>query len=284
MDGPDALDGVRDPHGTDQTDGEEFEILAHGPFPRMALSVEYRPGGPLWGPAAEVFIGRAWTVFLRASEEAGIAVYNGDLFRLDNFRRADGRLHLVLSDSDFRASIGTSSARFVSAFPDLPRANPLTVSIVLVCDDGKIVIEKRSRIDSRRRAYHIIAGYMERSLDAGENRHPFDALEREVREELGVDLDRQRLYATGLVRTMYGCELCFRGSVSLSFDRLLEMQANSATDSEIEALQSIDDSPSAIAAFLAAHLTDLVPSGRACLLLYGREAYGEGWYRAASLR
>jgi hypothetical protein len=122
------------------------------------------------------------------------------------------------------------------------------------------------------------------SSDAGGNHHPFNAMEREVQEELGVELDRQRLRATGLVRTMHGCELCFRGSVSLSFDRLLEVQADSATDSEIEALQPIDDSPSAITAFLASHVTDLVPSGRACLLLYGREAYGEGWYRVAGLR
>ena len=64
MDGPDALAGVRDPHGTDQTDSEEFEILAQGLFPRKALSVKYRPGGPSWGPAAEVFIERAWTVYL----------------------------------------------------------------------------------------------------------------------------------------------------------------------------------------------------------------------------
>ena len=26
---------------------------------------------------------------------------------------------------------------------------------------------------------------------------------------------------------------------------------------------------------------DLAPPGRACLLLYGREAYGEEWYEAA---
>ncbi len=256
-----------------------FEVLAHGIFPRSAVSVEYRPGCPRREPPAEALIDHAWQTYLRTSFDAGITVYNGALFRLDGFRLTGGRLRLMLSDADFRSCIGTASVEFTSAFPDLPRANPLTVSAVLATTDGKIVVEKRSRVDSRRRAYHVIAGYMERGRD-GRQPHPFDALMREVREELGVELDRARLFATGLVRTIYGSELCFRGDVALSFDDLLKMQAGPATDSEIETLQALHDSPPAVAGFLAAHPTDLVPSGRACLLLYGREAYGEGWYNA----
>ena len=264
-------------------DVEEFEVLAHGPFPRTAVSVEYRPGRPCWEPSAEALIDRAWHTYLRASSDAGIMVYNGALFRLDGFQRTGGSLRLMLSDADFRGCIGTASAEFTSAFPDLPRANPLTVSVVLVTGDGKIVVEKRSRVDSRRRVYHVIAGYMERELD-GREPHPFDALEREAREELGVDLDGSHLSATGLVRTVYGSEICFRCRLALSFDRLLKIQTGSGTDSEVEMLHAVDDSPSAVAAFLTAHPADLVPSGRACLLLYGRGTYGEGWYRAASLR
>ncbi len=94
--------------------------------------------------------------------------------------------------------------------------------------------------------------------------HPFDTLEREVREELGVDLDETHLSATGLVRTIYGSEICFRCRVTLSFDRLLAIQAGPGTDSEIETLEALDDSPAAVAAFLAAHRADLVQSGRAC--------------------
>jgi len=258
---------------------EEFEVLACGLFPRTAISVEYRPGRPCWEPSAEALIDRVWQAYLRTSNEAGISIYNGALFRLDNFEWSDGRMQLMLSDVDFRSCIGTASGEFTSAFPDLPRANPLTVSIALVTSDGKIVVEKRRRVDSRRRSYHVIAGYMERGRDGSEP-HPFDALEKEVREELGVDLDRARLSATGLVGAIYGSEVCFRCRLAVSFERLLKVQAGSGTDGEIETLQAIDDSPEAVAAFLAAHLEGLVPSGRACLLLYGREAYGEEWCKA----
>lgn len=260
---------------------EEFEVLARGLFSRTVVSVEYRPGRPCWQPSVEALIDRAWQTYLHTNSDAGITVYNGALFRLESFMQTDGRLRLMLSDADFRGCIGTASAEFTSAFPDLPRTNPLTVSAVLITGDGKIVVEKRSRVDSRRRAYHVIAGFMERERD-GRDPHPFDTLEREVREELGVDLDETHLSATGLVRTIYGSEICFRCRVTLSFDRLLAIQAGPGTDSEIETLEAVDDSPAAVAAFLAAHRADLVQSGRACLLLYGREAYGEEWHKAAA--
>jgi 8-oxo-dGTP pyrophosphatase MutT (NUDIX family) len=260
-------------------DREEFEILAHGLFSRMAVSAEYRPGRSFREPSAEALIDQAWHTYLRTSSEAGVMVYNGVLFRLDSFQRTDGRLRLELSGTDFRECIGTASAEFRSAFPNLPQANPLAASVALVTDDGKIVVEKRSRVDSRRRAYHVVAGYMERERD-GRQPHPFDTLEREVREELGLDLREDHLCATGLVRALYGSELCFRCRLTLSFDDVLKIQAGPRVDSEIETLEAVDDSPLAVAAFLAAHPADMAPPGRACLLLYGREAYGEEWYKA----
>lgn len=259
---------------------EEFEVLARGLFGRTDVSVEYRPGRFFREPAAGGLIDRAWRTYRDASERAGIAVYNGALFRLDAFRTVDGRLLLELSDTDFRECIGTASVEFRSLFPGLPPANPLAASVALVTSDGKIVVEKRSRVDSRRRPYHVIAGYMERERDGSEP-HPFDTLRREVREELGLDLDEGDLVATGLVRARYSSEVCFRWRAPLSFDDVTETLARGKTDSEIETLEALDDSPPAAAAFLDAHFRDMAPPGRACLLLHGRDAYGEEWYEAA---
>jgi len=259
---------------------DEFEVLVPGSFPRTAVSVEYRAGRSLLEPSAEALIDRAWQTYLRTIGEAGIRIYNGALFRLESFQQTDGRLRLILSDTDFRECIGTASKEFRSAFPDLPQANPLAASVALVTGDGKIIIEKRTRTDSRRRTYHVIAGYMELDRD-GRQPHPFDALKREVHEELGVDLDEARLCATGLVRALYGSEICFRCRLALSFDDVLKIQVGLGADSEIETLEPLGDAPDPVASFLTAHLADLAPPGRACLLLYGREAYGEEWYEAA---
>ncbi len=258
---------------------EEFEVLAQGIFTDDLVRVDYRPGVRIrWEPSAEDFIENAWETYVRACRDIGLTVYNGSVFRLDSLVWTDGRLSLTLSDIDFRSCIGSGTSDFVAAFPHAPQANPLSVSVALVTIDGQIVLEKRSRIDARRRRYHVIAGFMEREVDALDSQpDPFDTLRREVREELGLILDGS-LYGTGLIRAVYGSELCFYCRLPVSFERLLEIKANSETDCEIDALEAIDDSPSAVASFLARHITDFVPSGRACLLLYGREAYGEHWY------
>ena len=258
---------------------EEFEVLAQGIFTADLISVDYRPGARIhWEPSVEEFIDKAWEAYVRASTDVGITVYNGRVFRLDTFDWRNGRLSLTLSDIDFRSCIGSGTNQFAAAFPHAPRANPLTVSVALVTIDGKIVLEKRSRIDARRRKYHMIAGFMEREFDVSDGQpNPFDTLRREVREELGLILEGP-LYGTGLVRAVYGFELCFYSRLPISFERLLEIKADGETDCEIDALEAIEDSPAAVASFLVRHTTDFVPSGRACLLLYGREAYGEHWY------
>jgi hypothetical protein len=72
-----------------------------------------------------------------------------------------------------------------------------------------------------------------------------------------------------------------RCRLAQSFDDVLKIQTGLGADSEIETLQALDDSPEAVSSFLTAHSPDLAPPGRACLLLYGREAYGEEWYEGA---
>jgi hypothetical protein len=258
---------------------EEFEVLTHGIFTDEAVSVDYRPGVLIrWEPSAEKFIDEAWEAYVRTSTDARIAAYNGRVFRLDSFEWRNGRLSLTLSDIDFRSYIGSGTNQFVAAFPHAPRANPLSVSVALVTIDRQIVLEKRNRIDARRRKYHVIAGFMEREFDVSDGQpNPFGTLRREVREELGLILEGP-LYGTGLVRAVYGSELSFYCRLPISFESLLEIKANGDTDCEIDALEAIEDSPAAVASFLVHHTTDFVPSGRACLLLYGREAYGEHWY------
>jgi hypothetical protein len=255
-----------------------FVIMARGLFPRGNITVEYRPGRLSWETPAEDVIEREWKTYFRDAQKAGMRVYNGNLFRLDGLDTQGGGLHLALSDTDFRSSIGTAGGEFRALFPNLPQANPLTVCATLVTEDGKILLEKRSRLDSRRHPYHVIAGYMERGSDGTENPHPVDTLAREIREELGVEMDKDNVRATGLVRTIYGSELCFCSSLDYTFDDLLKIQAGPGTDAEIEMLHSVEDTPSALAGFLAHHGTDLVPSGQACLLFYGREKYGNEWY------
>jgi 8-oxo-dGTP pyrophosphatase MutT (NUDIX family) len=262
---------------------EEFEVTAYGIYAREAVRVEYRPGFALrWDPPARSFIEEAWERYVLESESRGITVYNGTLLGLEHVTSTNGRLLLSLSDVEFKDCIGIAVAGFPAAFPLLYRANPLSVSVTLVTADGKIVVDERSRTDWRRRRYHVIAGFMEQKHDAAApGPNPFDAIRREVREELALALG-PALYATGLVRTATGSELCFSCRLPVSFDEVLAIRKAGPTDHEIETLEAIEDAPPAVASFLAAQGADVVPSGRACILLHGRAAYGEAWYLEAT--
>jgi hypothetical protein len=259
-----------------------FEVLAHGVFPRDAIVTQYtRKVNVRWEGRAEAYIRRTWNSYLRSSRGRGVKVYNGDLLRLDDHCHEMGVLRMHVSDVDFRTYVGTALPAFTEAFPEAPRANPLAVCIVLVTSDGRIVIERRSQIDAYRGRYHVIAGFMEKDADTTNGGpDPFEVINREVREELGVVLDGEPR-ATGLIRTAMGSEVCFSSSLSISFKALLETKAGARTDAEIDDLLGIGDSPTSVVSFLVEHSADVVPSGRACLLLHGRVAYGEQWYNEA---
>jgi 8-oxo-dGTP pyrophosphatase MutT (NUDIX family) len=259
-----------------------FEVLAHGVFSPETIVVEHwRDRRIRWEGRAQTYIQDVWDAYVRPRRDRGIDIYNGSLLRLDGFVHENEILHLELSDVDFRAYVGTATPGFAAAFPELPRANPLAVCIALVTTNGKIVIEKRRQIDAYRGRYHVIGGFMEKEADAASGRpDPFEAISREVAEELGIVLEAMP-QVTGLIRTPMGSELCFSSRLSISFEQLLEAKIAAKTDAEIDDLMEIPDSPAGILSFLLDHDPDVVSSGRACLLLHGRETYGRGWYDKA---
>jgi 8-oxo-dGTP pyrophosphatase MutT (NUDIX family) len=260
-----------------------FEVLAYGVFTSTGIVARYRGDKRVrWEGRAEAYIEDVWAAYMRTNRDGGISVYNGSLLRLDSFTYENRTLRLGLSDVEFRSYVGTALPEFAVVFPQMPRANPLAVCIALVTSDGKIVIERRRHIDAYRGRYHVIGGFMEKGADTANGRpDPFEVIRREVLEELGLVLEAKPP-ATGLIRTAMGSELCFSSRLSISFDDLLEMKAKCSTDAELDDLMGIADSPTGVLSFLLDHDPDFVPSGRACLLLHGRNAYGKDWHDEAT--
>lgn len=256
-----------------------FELITHGVFRPGMISISYRPEVTVcWGNEEEAYISRTWDLYAETSRNAGLAVYNGSLFRLEGSQVRNGGLYLQLSHVDFRSYVGTALPGFAAAFPHAPRANPLAVCAALVTRDGKIVIEKRKYVDAYRGLYHVIGGFVETGVDI-ENGvpDPFLAIRREVLEELGARMPRE-LISTGLVRTSMGSELCFSCPLDLGFDELLSGMGRGNTDAEIGQLLALPDDSRSVSLFLKERQNDMVPSGMACLFLHGRYHYAEGWY------
>jgi 8-oxo-dGTP pyrophosphatase MutT (NUDIX family) len=262
-----------------------FEVLPCGRYGPEKVAIIHRQDRTVhWKDQAEAHICRVWADYQETTRFGGFKVYNGSLLRLDSVVHENGTLLLEVSDVDFRSYVGTASPGFADAFPAEPQANPLAVCVALSTSDGKIVIERRKHVDPYRGRYHVIGGFLERGMDTANGRpDAFRAMKREVLEELGVTIPAG-LVATGLVRTSVGSELCFSCRLDHTFDDILKIKTQGKTDAEIDELLALPDRPNRVLAFLEEHLDEIVPSGRACLLLHGLHNYDEEWYGAAVKR
>ena len=270
-----------------------FEILAMGPIEPSGLDVRYTPGRLIVrNSCMETLINALWHARVSAFGAQGRAVFDGRLFRLSGFQQADNRLAIDLEDTSYREYIGTAARDFYRLYPQEFLAQPLAVCIALTTADGKLIVEKRRAIDPYRGEYHVIGDFLERDLDfdATGRPDPFGAILREVREEIGITLERGNVVCAGLVRNRLipHPELCFRAPVPESFDEIAGALHARRADQEIDELVGVDDTPDGLARFILDVHDTIVATGEACLLLHGSHAFGPGWFEetmhALSLR
>lgn len=261
-----------------------FEILTPHLFSRSDLQVTYRPGqGEYRSSEAHRQIDRTWERHLANYAQNGLPAFNGSLFRLTDYALNRGRLLIELGDTTFREYVGTSTEDFYGTYPEAWVANPLAVCIALITGDEKILIERRTTLTRYRAPYHVIGGFMERGKDFSQGKpDPFAAITREIKEELGLILSPDEPVALGLVRNLRvrHPEIVFFCSLSQSFAEVQEIMGRDAADDEIDHLEYVEDRSDHLSSFLKGRHGIFTPSGEACLLLYGRQRYGEGWYDA----
>lgn len=71
--------------------------------------------------------------------------------------------------------------------PAEPRHRPFSASSLLALDDQRVLLSKRRNTGHRDGEYSIVAGQIEPGKSASE------AIVREAREEVGIDIDRSNL-------------------------------------------------------------------------------------------
>jgi 8-oxo-dGTP pyrophosphatase MutT (NUDIX family) len=262
---------------------KDFEIIMEGFFSQEDLAISYQAGGGVLSDGrVRAFVEDRWAEKVAEYEGKGKRVFDGKLFRLNRFARKAGMMVLELGDTSYKEYVGTSTRGFYSLHPEHGLANPLAVSIVLTTSDKKLLLERRSNVDALRGRYHVIGGFLERHMDVGAHGvpDPFGAMKREVLEEIGVGLKDENLICTGLVRNLVirHPEVCFRAAIDQTFDEVVKISTTSHLDGEIDELLGIDDTAEAVARFIALHQEDIVATGKACLLLYGKYRYGNSWF------
>jgi 8-oxo-dGTP pyrophosphatase MutT (NUDIX family) len=160
-------------------------------------------------------------------------------------------------------------------------ANPVGLSCILRSADGRLLLGRRSdTVAYYPGRVHPFAG----SLEPGEGMMPpqvFSEMRRELSEELSIDAsDMKDLCCIGLAEdvSLRQPELMFSARCHLSLSQI-ERQLDA---SEHHALWSVQDEASAVAEALGSTAL-LTPVAVAALLLWGKAAYGSGWFNAHSV-
>jgi hypothetical protein len=225
-------------------------------------------------PGAEALIERAWA---EALHRPGAHLFDGPMCRLEQWSVSpDGRrLHLLLSDTSYKFFYGTNMRHpeLADTYGEGVLANPVGVSPALETADGFLLLGRRNAsVAYYPERLHPFAG----ALEPRDNYDVFAAVRRELREELSLaDADVPDLRCNGLVleHALRQTELIFRARCTLTradIERRLDPE-------EHRGVHAIPATPEAVAA--AARDPRLTPVAVAALLLWGRHAFGDEWYR-----
>jgi hypothetical protein len=152
------------------------------------------------------------------------------------------------------------------------------VCSVVRTSDALLVIQKRRNNHVRYPGwFHVCGGMLETETL---NRHiivdPFGWMQSELHEELGIEIGFiSDMQCMGIVRDEHNArpELVFVSHLSVSAGRFAHSQGPEHSD-----LVLLDDKASILQQFLAEQRDLLVPSGMACLLLYGKSNFPSNWY------
>jgi 8-oxo-dGTP pyrophosphatase MutT (NUDIX family) len=168
-----------------------YKIITEGKFIPKDIRTLYKRNKRLsQSQEALQFIETKWNEFVSNSSKA----FNGRLFRVDKYDTVTNNyIELQLSDTDYKEFVGTRDHEFVNKFGKEYTANPLSVGALMVTQDYKIILGKRSAVDTDigKNKISVIGGYLDPSNDLSNRNNKivdiFQAVTREIYEETGIN-------------------------------------------------------------------------------------------------
>jgi hypothetical protein len=215
----------------------------------------------------EAAIDRAWAA---ASARLGSRLFDGPMLRLERCEASPELLRLWVSPTSYKPFLGTNLQN-----PDVPesaRANPIGLSAALVTRDDWLMLGRRNAsVAYYPDRIHPFAG----SLELAEVSNIFDGVTRELEEELRfISDDVADLRCIGLIEDarIRQPELIFAARSTRT-----RAEVESMLDAgEHHACVAVATTPDDFTAMMRNAL--LTPVAVGTLLLWGRLAFGEGWF------
>jgi len=248
-----------------------------GDFAPGDVAVTWRAPSRVVVPEVERAIDMAWGV---AQRRPGVHLFDGPMCRLDRWSLIDGRLHLELSPTSYRAFLGTNliNPTLADRYGDGILANAIGVSSALISADGQLIFGRRSqRVAYYPGRVHPFAG----SLEVADPIDVFAEVARELQEELNLrPADVTSVRCMGLCQdvSIRQPELIFRVVTTRSrveVERLLDEQEHTET-------WCVPATIEGVAQALAEEL--LTPIARGVAALWGRSVWGDDWFASVRAR
>ena len=247
--------------------------MAEGIFPFGKIVIEYRPDKVFelpekFRPEAE----KLWRAKLEESRLKKFTLYDGKIFNLIKLDTDDSTntLRLTLGQAGYKDYVVTRGHNFRNPDGTPIIANSLAICCAVITSDRKILIGRRRGVDGSINKYHIVGGFIDRDLDIYDGLPcPFRAIQREVREETGIELRLDKIICLGAIYDYVSPhpELCFIGETNLTY---ADTQHLPIAEQEVESWEYIENDAEGIAAFLTSKANELTSVAKANFAFYTR--------------
>lgn len=259
----------------------EFEFLVRGRYTPEQIIIDYLPElHLLLSDNLRNEMERIWQEKLVQAQQQGFPLFDGKLFRMEEMEQhADQTLRIMLGNTSYKEYVATRTPASVQELTRNGVSNALAVCSVIETLDGFILLEQRQGTDGHDGRFHIIGGFMERDIDnKGHAPDPFAAMNREIREETGIQTDDIReQHCLGMVydTLLPHPELCFVTRLNIP---LATASKRKPEDNEVKALRVLRVTAASLKESILTHHGNISPTGEAALILYGAWKFGTGWF------
>ena len=205
-----------------------FEILASGIFPKNKLKIIHSKRTLSYNKKTTALIDMHWKQELQEAQEKNKLLFNGPIYRLENYKTMGDQLIVSVSETNFKELMGTNfyHPELAEEYGKSYLSNAIALCTLLETNDENFVFVKRSAsVYFGEGLWHLIAGQF--SIEKRETRtlSVFEVLYKELFEEGSlVKDDIKSCVCLGLIRDTvhFKPELLFYTKTLLSANEVAE--------------------------------------------------------------